>query len=190
MGVTFGLHRTLDQLGAIIGPIFAFASMLLLGLAMRDIFWLSFIPGSIALVILLIFVKEQVGKPGQGIRLVRDIKTVLGGQFTLLLLVVGLFSVGAFNFSFVLLRAKEAGVAQVFIPMVYAAINLAHTTIAIPAGLLSDKIGKEKVLVIGTELSSFQPSFFLFPSQIMPTRSLSLSFTELISELWKPFRGR
>lgn len=78
MGVTFGLHRTLDQLGAIIGPIFTFASMLLLGLAMRDIFWLSFIPGSIALVILLIFVKEQVGKPGQGIRLVRDIKTVLG----------------------------------------------------------------------------------------------------------------
>ncbi|HID91095.1 TPA: MFS transporter [Candidatus Bathyarchaeota archaeon] len=74
---------------------------------------------------------------------------VLGGSFSLFLLIVGFFSVGAFNFSFVLLKAKEAGVPEALIPLVYAVINVAHTAIAIPAGLLSDKIGKERVLIMG-----------------------------------------
>lgn len=148
MGAAFGLHRTLDQLGAILGPVLASAFMLLLGLTMRDVFWLSFIPGFVALLILLIFVKERMGKSKE-VRLLRSIKTVLRGRFSLLLLIVGLFSMGAFNFSFVLLRAKEVGVPEALIPLVYAVINVAHTAIAIPAGLLSDKIGKERALVIG-----------------------------------------
>ncbi|KPV65050.1 MAG: Major Facilitator Superfamily protein [Candidatus Bathyarchaeota archaeon BA1] len=148
-GAAFGLHRTLDQLGAILGPVLASAFMLFLGLTMREVFWLSLIPGSVALLILLIFVEERVGKPSEEVRLLKGVKTVLSGRFPLLLLIVGLFSIGAFNFSFVLLRAKEVGVPEVFIPMVYAGINVAHTAIAIPAGLLSDKVGKEKVLIMG-----------------------------------------
>lgn len=149
LGVAFGLHRALDQLGAILGPILASSLMLLLGLTVRDIFWISFIPGSIALIILLIFVKERVGKHSGGTRLMVGVKTVLGGRFPLLLLIVGLFSIGAFNFSFILVRGREAGVPEALIPIVYAVINAAHTLIAIPAGLLSDKIGRERVLVMG-----------------------------------------
>lgn len=160
MGVAFGLHRTLDQLGAILGPVFASALLLLFGLTMRDVFWLSFIPGFVALLILLIFVKERVGKPKEP-RLLRGMKTVLRGRFSVLLLIVGLFSIGAFNFSFVLLRAKEVGVPEALIPMVYAVINVAHTAIAIPAGLLADKIGKERALVMG--YGTFLASVLLLP---------------------------
>lgn len=71
------------------------------------------------------------------------------GNFSRLLIVVSFFSFGAFNFSFVLLNAKEAGIADSFIPLVYAAVNVAHTAIAIPAGALSDKVGKEKVMILG-----------------------------------------
>ncbi|HID91426.1 TPA: MFS transporter, partial [Candidatus Bathyarchaeota archaeon] len=94
MGAAFGLHRTLDQLGAILGPVLASTFMLLLGLTMRDVFWLSFIPGLIALLILLILVKERVGKPAGKVRLLEGMGAVLGGSFSLLLLIVGFFSVG------------------------------------------------------------------------------------------------
>lgn len=58
-----------------------------------------------------------------------------------------MFSLGSFNFSFILLRASELGVYQSFIPIVYVVINIAHTIIGIPAGILADKTRKEKVLL-------------------------------------------
>jgi len=149
MGTAFGLHRALDQLGAILGPVLASAFMLFLGLTMRDVFWLSFIPGLLALLILLMFVEERVGKPSEKVRTLKGMRAVLEGRFSSLLIIVGVFSLGAFNFSFVLLRAKDVGMPEVLIPVVYAVINVAHTAIAIPAGLLSDKMGKEKVLLMG-----------------------------------------
>ncbi len=148
-GAAFGLHRTLDQSGAVLGPVIASACMLLLGLSMRDIFWLSFIPGLVALIILLLLVQERVGKQVGEFRILSGMRSVLKGRFRWLLFIVGIFSLGAFNFSFVLLNVKESGVLEAYIPLFYAAINVSHTLIAIPAGLLSDKIGKEKVLIMG-----------------------------------------
>ena len=148
-GAAFGLHRTLDQAGAIVGPVIASAAMLVLGFTVRDVFWLSLIPGTIALFIILFFVKERAGKSAGEFRLLDGIKSALSGNFSWLLVVVGIFSLGAFNFSFVLLNAKEAGVADSFIPLVYAVVNVAHAAIAIPAGVLSDRMGKEKVMILG-----------------------------------------
>jgi MFS family permease len=147
--VAFGLHRTLDQAGAILGPVIASAAMLVLGLSMRDVFWLSLIPGTVALVIILFFVKDRGGKSSSGFRMLEGIKNVLKGDFSLLLIIFGIFSLGAFNFSFILLNAKETEIADSLIPLVYAVVNIAHTAIAIPAGLLSDKMRKEKVMLLG-----------------------------------------
>ncbi len=147
-GAAFGLHRSLDQAGAVGGPVIASAVMILLSFTIRDVFWLSMIPGTIALLLILFLVKERAGKPVE-FRLFDGIKSVLKGDFSLLLVVVGIFSLGAFNFSFVLLNAGDAGIADSFIPLVYAAINVAHAAVAIPAGVLSDRVGKEKVMVLG-----------------------------------------
>jgi len=148
-GKAFGFHRTLDQTGAILGPVIASTSMLLLGLTVRDVFWLSFIPGFVALLILLLLVQERVGKSIGEFKLLKGIDMVLKGNFPLLLIIVGVFSLGAFNFSFILLNAKEAGISDPLIPLIYAVINVTHTAVAIPAGVLSDRIGKEKVLIMG-----------------------------------------
>ncbi|MEM2914167.1 MAG: MFS transporter, partial [Candidatus Bathyarchaeia archaeon] len=104
-GTAFGLHRTLDQAGAIIGPLVASALLLLLGLTIRTVFWFSFIPGSIALLILLFLVQEHVGKTTGKFKLLTGVRTVLKGSFPLLLVVVAVFSLGAFNFSFIFLNA-------------------------------------------------------------------------------------
>ncbi len=148
-GKAFGLHRTLDQSGAILGPVIASAALLALGLTIRDIFWLSLLPGIAALIIIMVAVKERMTRTEGKIQLLAGIRTVLRGDFSKLLMVVGIFSLGAFNFSFVLLSAQEAGIADSFIPLVYAAVNTAHVAIAIPAGALSDKVGKEKVMILG-----------------------------------------
>jgi len=148
-GAAFGLHRALDQAGAIVGPVIASVALLVLSLTIRDVFWLSLIPGTIALLIILFVVKERVGKADGEFRLLAGIKTVLKGNFSLLLVIVGVFSLGAFNFSFVLINAQEAGIADSFIPLVYAAVNVAHVAVAIPAGVLSDRVGREKVMVLG-----------------------------------------
>jgi MFS family permease len=69
--------------------------------------------------------------------------------FVFLLIISGMFSIGAFNYSFILLKASSLGINKNVIPLVYAVINISHTVIGIPSGMLADKIGKEKVLTIG-----------------------------------------
>lgn len=148
-GEAFGLHRTMDQTGAIIGPLTATAVMVYLGWTVKDVFWLSILPGSIALLIILFGVKEIVRDSTVDFRFLQGLGEVLQGRFLLLLGLVAVFSLGAFNFSFILLNACEMGVSDALIPVVYAVVNLTHTLIAIPAGKLADRIGKERVLTLG-----------------------------------------
>lgn len=149
VGRAFGIHRTIDQLGAIAGPVAAFA--LLQVVDIRGVFLASLIPGAIAVIILIFFVKEIAVKSKTGTTILGNIRTLLGGNRPLLflLIIAGIFSLGAFNFSFILVRAADLGVEESFIPLVYAAINVSHTLIGIPSGILADKIGKEKMLIIG-----------------------------------------
>ncbi|MDE1845631.1 MAG: MFS transporter [Thaumarchaeota archaeon] len=150
VGKAFGIHRSIDQLGAIVGPLVAFG--LLQVIDIRGIFLVSLIPGAIAVVILIVVVKEVAIKRSiNGFSMFSNIGSVVKGNkpFVLLLIISGIFGLAAFNFSFVLLRASDLGVAKSFIPLVYAVINIAHTVIGFPSGLLADKIGKEKVLMLG-----------------------------------------
>lgn len=164
IGRAFGIHRSLDQAGAIVGPVLAFAVMPLFGI--RGIFWLSFIPGIIALMILLFFVRERKIAPRDA-SIMSNFRYVLHGKFLLLMPILAVFSLGAFNFSFILLEAMELGMLAAMIPLVYATINVAHTAVGYPSGLLSDKIGGERVLTIGFALF-FLTSFigFMMPDKM------------------------
>ncbi len=147
IGRAFGLHRTLDQLGAIVGPALAFLLIPLIGT--RSVFWVSFIPGFIALIILIFLVEEKVSQRRRGVSVLGNIADVLQRKFTLLLLLVTMFSMGAFNFSFILVRAGELGIPEALIPIIYAVINVAHTVMGVPTGLLSDRVGRERALLLG-----------------------------------------
>lgn len=149
VGRAFGLHRSIDQLGAIIGPVAAFA--LLQFIDIRGIFLASLIPGAIAVIILIFFVKEVAVKRSEKPSIFRNIGTLVKRNKPLLflLIVAGIFSLGAFNFSFILIRASDLGINETMIPLVYAAINITHAAIGIPSGILADRIGKEKVLIVG-----------------------------------------
>jgi MFS family permease len=149
-GRAFGLHRTMDQLGAVIGPVAAFA-LLQWQFDIRGVFLFSLIPGVIALMILAFAVKEvEIKKRRINATILSNLQNVLkeNKPFLFLLIITSVFGIGAFNFSFVLLRASDLGVDKSVVPLVYAVINISHTFIGIPSGALADRIGKEKVLLL------------------------------------------
>jgi len=181
-GEAFGLHRTLDQTGAIVGPLTATAVMVLLGWTVRDVFWFSLLPGSIALFILLFGVKEIVGCQKGEFKFLEGLQEVVKGKFRWLLGLVGLFSLGAFNFSFILLNAKGMGVGDALIPIVYAVVNVTHTIIAIPAGKLADNVGKEKVLMLGY-------GTFLVSTLLLPTMPRVVASAYFIAAVFGVYMG-
>jgi MFS family permease len=149
IGVAFGLHRTLDQAGAILGPLLASSLLIFIGYSVREVFWVSIVPGLAALVILIFLVKGQSCKVETKFTFLKGLKNVAKKRFLWLLVIVSVFSLGAFNFSFVLIYGSEVGISSEFIPMLFALVNLAHAGVAIPAGLLADRVGKERVLFVG-----------------------------------------
>ncbi|TMI47929.1 MFS transporter [Candidatus Bathyarchaeota archaeon] len=72
---------------------------------------------------------------------------VLNRKYTTFLIVIGIFAVGAYNFSFVLVKANALGVDQGTVPLVYAVLNVATVVAGLSSGLLADRIGKDKVLI-------------------------------------------
>jgi MFS family permease len=183
-GKAFGIHRTIDQLGAIVGPIAAFS--LLQVMDIRGIFFVSLIPGAIAVLILILFVKEIAIKRvhSKTATIFSNIGTIMSNNkpFVLLLIISGIFSLGAFNFSFVLLKASELGIDNDVIPIVYAVINISHTAIGIPAGIVADKIGKEKVLIVGYAV-------FAISSTLMTTLSENSLYAFVLAAIFGLYMG-
>ena len=166
-GKAFGIHRTLDQIGAIIGPLFAFL-ILELFQNIQYIFLLSIIPGIISLFILIYFVKDKLyTNSKKGLTNVTffsnlQILFIENKTFVYIIIILAIFSLGAFNYSFVLLKSSDLRVEQSFIPIIYIIINVTHTIIGIPSGILSDQIGKERVLIIGFLLFIISTIFMYF----------------------------
>ncbi|HEX2014760.1 MAG TPA: MFS transporter [Nitrososphaera sp.] len=182
-GRAFGIHRTIDQLGAIVGPMAAFA--LLQVVDIRGVFLASLIPGVIALLILILFVKEVFLKKEQArTTVLGNIGSLLKGNKPLvfLFIITGIFSLGAYNFSFVLIRASDLGVGESLIPLVYAAINVSHAAIGIPSGILADRIGKEKVLIVGYAV-------FLVSTLLMVTLAGNTLYSYAIAAVFGLYAG-
>ena len=162
-GKAFGLHRTLDQLGAIIGPVLA--TLLLPFIGPRSLFIASFMPALIALIVLWLFVVDVKTSPRKS-QLLKGASTVLRGDFILLLMTLAIFGIGYYDFSFVLVRSTELGIVASLVPLVYMIINIFHTAVGYPTGVLSDKIGKEPLLATSFLLFSLTSLTFIYSSGV------------------------
>jgi MFS family permease len=189
-GKAFGLHRSLDQVGAVLGPSLAYVLYPIINL--RQIFWISFIPAFVALLILLFFVADARSKSREW-NLLENAKVVLTREFVLFLVEVGIFTVGAYNYSFVLLEANSLGVQPGLIPLVYALLNLATVVIGLPAGILADKVGKFPVLCLsflvflGTSLAgSILVGYWLFGFLIAIIYGSYLSISDTVQRAMVP----
>ncbi|MCU1344949.1 MAG: transporter [Acidimicrobiia bacterium] len=146
LGHGFGVQRALDTLGSVAGPIVAGLLLLALGHssgALRIVFALSIIPGLAAMVILR-RVRDQPPPATDPVHADGS----LPRPFWLLLIPVLLFGLGNSSDTLLLLRARDGGVSAAGLAFAYAAFNLVYAGLAIPAGALSDRIGRKPVLVV------------------------------------------
>jgi MFS family permease len=144
-GKAFGVHSSMDQIGAVLGPLIAFFAFPFIGF--RGVFWLSFAPAIVSLLILLFFVTETVGLKKQQ-HLFENASQVLNRRFILLLAALGIFLIGAYNFSFILLKASALGIPDAQVSLVYVTINASSVIFAYPFGILADRVGKLPVLLL------------------------------------------
>jgi MFS family permease len=147
-GKAFGLQRSLDHLGAVLGPAAAFA-LLWAGLSLRAVFLLSVIPGLLAVSVIVFRVQDASADrvpPHVGGILRRD---GLPGAFRRYLLLVGLFTLGNASDAFLILRAVDEGVPERYVPLLWGAFHLVKSSLSTPAGALSDRIPRKWVVAGG-----------------------------------------
>jgi MFS family permease len=148
-GKSFGFQRAMDSFGAVLGPLAAFVLLPWVGENMRWIFILSFIPALAALLIVFIFVHEKdrnhAKLPPTADGVVRGMDG-LGSEYRYFVVVVCLFTLGNSSDAFLVLRARDLGLSTVSIPLVWLFFNTVNTVCAVPAGMLSDRLGRKRVI--------------------------------------------
>jgi MFS family permease len=145
-GITFGLHRSMDNAGAVIGPLIA-AFLLAQGVPIQDIFLWAIVPAVIAIVLALYIQEPSQTSVIPSYRFSWSLQG-MPTEFKRYLLVAGIFALGNSSDMFLLLRAKELGVPQEQIPLLWAAISLITTIFGTPLSALSDTMGRKRFILI------------------------------------------
>jgi Sugar phosphate permease len=146
-GKSFGLQKAMDNSGAIVGPLIAFALLSFSPGNFRIIFLLAGIPGILGILVLIFGIKEA--KKNKTDLLTQFHLRDFSKRFYFFLVIIFIFTLGNSTDALLMVKANEVGVKVAFIPLVYLITSIVAVLLAIPLGSLSDRIGKEKLLVAG-----------------------------------------
>ncbi len=167
-GRAFGFHRTMDTVGAVAGPLLGVA---LLGWAQawhwedsagpfRFVLWLSLIPGALAVLSFLTLVKDTEHSPNPSLKFFSTLRG-LPARFKRYLGAVGLFGIGDFSHSLLILAATQLITASMGVMqaaqvagLLYVWRNIVQVMTSYPIGVLADRFGSLPVLVIGCVLGA------------------------------------
>ena len=146
-GKAYGFHRSMDNAGALLGPLIATGLLAYLGSDLRQVFWLAAIPGLTAIVLIVWKLREveRKGEPAKPVRL----SLLPPGPLRRYLLILFLFTLGNSSDTFLLLKAGNLGVPAFRIPLLWAFFNLVKMISTMPFGSLSDRVGRRGIIVAG-----------------------------------------
>jgi MFS family permease len=149
-GAAFGLRQSLDTVGATLGPAAAVGLMYLFNDDIRTVLWFAVIPAVLAVAVLVFGVKEP-GRPqrksGPPLR-AKEIGK-LGAAYWLVVAAGAFFTLARFSEAFLVIRARDVGLALAWTPAVIAVMSLIFAGAAYPAGRLQDRIGARPLLLLG-----------------------------------------
>ncbi|WP_443701292.1 MFS transporter [Pseudomonas sp.] len=153
-GACFGLRQSMDTVGAVLGP--ALAILLMLWLAdIQLVLWVAVIPAAIAVALIVMEVKEPTWASSEHKfrspihwRVLHDFSS----GYWWIVIVGGVFTLARFSEAFLVLRAQQIGLSVTWIPLVMVVMALFYTLSAYPAGWLSDRISRTKLLCVGIGL--------------------------------------
>jgi MFS family permease len=166
-GRAFGFHAAADNAGAVVGPLLAFMMLKLQHVgslegtrhlplsdeqALRNVFWVAAVPALLAMVVLVIVVrdvpKHEAGRKAEDVAAGR-VRGGLPKRFWAYLVVVLLFTLGNSTDAFLLLRANQLGVPIAMAPIIWAVLNLVKSATGTYGGQLSDRLGRKPLIVGG-----------------------------------------
>lgn len=142
-GRAFGFHRAMDHAGAVLGPLIA-TSLLVAGASFRTVFSLAIIPGLIA-VALSFLVRETPHAPG----VVAPKAGPLPSSIRRALIPFGVFALGNSSDAFILLRAKQLGVEEWALPLVWSALSVSKVVCSRWGGALADRFPRRRIVTAG-----------------------------------------
>lgn len=148
-GAAYGLRQSLDTVGAFAGPLLAIVLLAWLTDDPRTVFWLAVIPGGIAVLLLVVGVEEsRTGRaegPARAAISWRSWRSLTASYWA----VVGVgvvFTLARFSEAFLVLRGQEVGLPLALLPVILIVMNLVYAVTALPAGSLSDRVGRRIIL--------------------------------------------
>jgi MFS family permease len=143
-GAAFGLESLGDNLGAVLGPLLAAGLLYVLGVDLRLIFFIAFVPGALAF--LLVATVREAPAPATKREAGVGIRQLPAGYWRYLLAVAA-FGIGNSSNAFIILKAADIGLATEQTLLVYSGYNLVAALASYPAGRLSDRWGRKSLLL-------------------------------------------
>lgn len=147
-GLAFGFHRAMDNAGAVVGPLMA-ALLLKVGFQYRQIFQLALIPAVLCLALSLFLREPPVKASGNSPIFEGEPSASLPRSFKRYLLALGVFTLGNSSNMFLLLRARELGLADSHVPLLWGMVSLVAMIFSTPFSALSDHYGRKRLIVLG-----------------------------------------
>jgi len=164
-GKAYGFHRAMDGIGSVLGALLAF--LLLPTFGYRNIFLFAFVPSIIA-VFAILFIQEKnapVKIEAKETPIKLSFKE-LPANLRLFIIVCSIFALGHFGYAFLLLRAQNIGLADNMAILLYVLFYIVYTICIIPFGILSDKIGRKPILIMGYLVFAITSIGLIFTSNI------------------------
>jgi MFS family permease len=168
-GAAYGLRQALDTVGAFLGPGFAILLMLIFAGDIRSAYWFAVVPAFLC-VALLIFGVQEPERPTTGEKkkfpINREELAKLGKPYWGVVLIGGVLTLARFSEAFLILRAQNAGLSPVWAPSVMVVMSAVYALAAYPAGILSDRMDRKFILMIGTGILVFADLILAFAGSI------------------------
>ena len=199
-GKIFGFHRSMDTLGAVIGPALALFYLYYYPQDYKTLFFIAFIPGLLAVLTSFYLKDKNTKEPGPKIKtsFFSFLKYWQVSPVAYRKLVTGLLLFTLFNSSdvFLLLQAKQSGLNDTMVIGVYIFYNLIYALFAFPIGIFADKVGLKTIFIFGlslfvlvyfgmsvnTNLYLFFGLFFLYGIYASATEGISKAWISNISD--------
>ena len=176
-GAAFGLHRGFDNAGAVLGPLVAAGLVGWLTLSLRSVFLLAAVPAALSLLVLAFGVKEESGKTGsspstgpshEG----HGSEANLPSVFWRAAWLIAFFTLAASSDTFLLLKARELGIAGAWLPVLWAFSNAVKSAFSMWGGGLSDRFGRRRLLLAAWTLYAACYAGFAFVATPWPLVAL------------------
>jgi len=154
-GTAYGLRQTLDTIGAFTGPLLAIALMWWTADNYRLVFWFAVLPAFVAVAVLVFCVREPklpTQERPRKLPLRRSDLVGLGAAYWWVVGIGLVFTLARFSEAFLILRAESAGLPPMWAPAVLVVMGLAYSLSAYPAGVLSDRMRRLDLLLVGLAL--------------------------------------